>query len=127
LHLKSYDDGDAVIAEWTPGINHRSFPGVLNGGIIGTLLDCHSNWAAAMHLLHSRGEFAMTVTAEYSIRLHRPTSPDEPVRLRSWVTKLEGRRAAVEATLSSNGDVTASSTGTFVIPRGPMEGLPGAR
>ena len=31
---------------------YEAFPGVLNGGIIGTLLDCHCNWTAAWHLMH---------------------------------------------------------------------------
>ena len=28
---------------------------MLNGGIVGALLDCHSNWAAAYHLMTNAG------------------------------------------------------------------------
>ncbi len=48
---------------------------MLNGGIIGALLDCHSNWAAAWHLLQ-QGKLEQppcTVTADYAIKLLRPT------------------------------------------------------
>jgi acyl-coenzyme A thioesterase PaaI-like protein len=120
LHLRSFLGDGAVVAEWMPGPNHRSFPGVLNGGIIGTLLDCHSNWAAVVALLESTGEFGMTVTANYAVTLLRPTPTDRPVQLRSWVTNLEGRRATVAASLSSGGEICATSEGTFVRPRVPF-------
>ncbi len=120
LHLRSFLGDGAIVAEWTPGPNHRSFPGVLNGGIIGTLLDCHSNWAAVVALMESTGEFGMTVTANYAVTLLRPTPADHPVQLRSWVTHLDGRRATVAASLSSGGEVCATSEGTFVRPRVPF-------
>ena len=56
LHVRSFpaDTADAdgageVVCDWTPAAHHEAFPGVLNGGIIGTLMDCHSNWTAAWH------------------------------------------------------------------------------
>ncbi len=54
LHLRSIvrEDG-ALVATWRPGPHHEAFPGVLNGGIIGTLLDCHCNWAAAHALMRA--------------------------------------------------------------------------
>ena len=35
-----------VVAEWMPETQYEAFEGMLNGGIIGALLDCHSNWTA---------------------------------------------------------------------------------
>jgi hypothetical protein len=58
LHIRSFPDPDNegdVIAEWTPAPHHEAFPGVMNGGIAGTLMDCHSNWTAAHHLMQTRG------------------------------------------------------------------------
>lgn len=122
LHLRSFIEGEFVVAEWMPGVNHRSFPGVLNGGIISTLLDCDSNWGASAALMEETGEFGMTVTAKYTVTLLRPTPSDQLVDLRSWATQVEGRRITVEATLSSGGEVCATSEGTFVLPRRPQEG-----
>jgi hypothetical protein len=48
LRIRSFPRGDEVVAEWKPEPRYEAFPGVLNGGIIGTLLDCHCNWAAAV-------------------------------------------------------------------------------
>ncbi len=116
LQLRSMPDGDEVTAEWTPGPNHAAFPGVLNGGIIGTLLDCHCNWSAAYHFMRKRGvdHPPVTVTADYTVRLKRPTPAGEPVHLRAWVAESTDRKAVVEAELSSGGEVTATCSGTFV-------------
>jgi len=48
---------------------------VLNGGIIGTLLDCHCNWTAAYHFIRAAktDSCAVPVTPEYAIKLRRPT------------------------------------------------------
>src|SRR5215210_2680025 len=79
LHIRSFARGDEVVAEWTPETLHEAFPGILNGGIIGTLLDCHSNWTAAHHLMMKAGldQVPCTVTAEYSIKLLSPTPSKE--------------------------------------------------
>jgi acyl-coenzyme A thioesterase PaaI-like protein len=118
LHVASFADpvGDEVVAEWWPGPHHKAFPGVLNGGIIGTLLDCHSNWTAAYSLMRRRGtdKPPTTVTADYAIRLLRPTPTDGPVQLRARVVEATDDRATVEATLEAGGQVTATCRGTFV-------------
>ena len=41
LHVKSYWDGDEAIANFTADPEHTGHKGVLNGGIIATLMDCH--------------------------------------------------------------------------------------
>ncbi len=51
LHIKSFLERDALVARWRAQPHHQAFPGMLNGGITGALLDCHSNWMAAMHLM----------------------------------------------------------------------------
>jgi hypothetical protein len=48
LRIRSFVEGDEFVAVWSAEPHHQAFPGVLNGGIIGALLDCHSNWAACV-------------------------------------------------------------------------------
>jgi acyl-coenzyme A thioesterase PaaI-like protein len=116
LHVRSFPEGEAVVAEWTPGPHHEAFPGILNGGIIGALLDCHSNWAAAYHLMRKGGLATppCTVTADYAVRLRRPAPSQGPVRLRAQVVDSGDDRAVVEATLEAGGQVCATCRGTFV-------------
>lgn len=122
LHIRSFPDSSSareVVAEWTPEPRHEAFPGVLNGGIIGALMDCHSNWTAAYHLMQQHGtdKPPTTVTADYHVRMLKPTPTDRPVRLRAWVVESADDRATVEATIEAGGAVTATCRGTFVAVR----------
>ena len=116
LRIRSIPQGDTVVAEWKPESHHEAFPGVLNGGIIGALLDCHSNWTAAWHLMKQAGEThpPCTVTADYAIKLTRPTPTAGTVRLVARVVEAHADRAVIEAELSAGGKVTATCRGTFV-------------
>ncbi len=116
LRIRSLPRGDEVVADWTPESQHEAFPGVLNGGIIGALLDCHSNWTAAWHLMKQSGmdHPPCTVTADYSIKLLRPTPSKGPVHLDAKIVESKEDRATVEATLAAGGKVCATCRGTFV-------------
>ncbi len=105
-----------VVAEWRPEPHHEAYPGMLNGGIIGALIDCHANWTAAYHLMRRANADGppSTVTAEYSVRLHRPTPTNAPVRLEARVVESTEDRAVVEVTVSSGDVACATGRGTFV-------------
>jgi acyl-coenzyme A thioesterase PaaI-like protein len=90
LRIKSFVEGDEFVAEWLPEPHHLAFEGILNGGICAALLDCHSNWAAAHHLMKRSGADVPPSTV----------STDD--------------RAVVDATLEARGKVTATCRGTFV-------------
>jgi len=119
LRIKSRVVGGEVVADWTPEPHHEAFTGMLNGGIIGTLLDCHSNWTAAFHLMTRDGLPGppCTVTAEFHVKLKRPTPSDRSLTLRARVVDSAADRATVEATLESAGQTTATCRGVFVAVR----------
>ncbi|MGH9945784.1 MAG: PaaI family thioesterase [Pyrinomonadaceae bacterium] len=116
LRIRSFADGDEYTAEFNAEPHHQAFPGVLNGGIIGALLDCHSNWAAAHHLMKKRGEdhTPCTVTADFAVKLLRPTPIDGPITLKARVVESTETRATVEAELIAGGKVCDTCRGTFV-------------
>jgi acyl-coenzyme A thioesterase PaaI-like protein len=116
LRIRSFEEGDELVCEWRPQPYHQAFEGILNGGICGTLLDCHSNWAATTHLMKKSGETTppCTVTADFHVHLKRPTPMDAPLHLRARVVESSEDRAIVEATLEVNGKGTATCRGTFV-------------
>ena len=116
LRIRSFRHNGKLIARWSPEPHHEAFPGVLNGGIIGTLLDCHSNWCAAVHLMQASGADAppCTVTADFHVKLTRPTPSHGPLELEAEVVESEGNRAKVEAVLKAEGEVCATCTGSFV-------------
>ena len=117
LRIRSMADGSEVFCDWTPEKHHEAFLGMLNGGIIGSLLDCHCNWTAAWSLMqkHNLKQIPCTVTAEYSIKLLRPTPSTEPVQLKARVVEfVKEDRAWVEGELIAGGKVCATCRGLFV-------------
>ena len=92
LRLRSYagDDG-LVTAQFTPWPEHDNGLGFLNGGIIATVLDCHSA-AAVTHEAFSRGWPPLPgaalpyVTANLEVSYLRPAPLDETVTLYAEVT-----------------------------------------
>ena len=121
LRIRSFPsvDGASVECEWSPAPHHEAWENMLNGGIVGALLDCHSNWTAAWHLMVQAGAEAppCTVTADFHVKLLAPTPTDGPVHLSARVTDSTERRATVEATLEVGGTITATCTGHFVAVR----------
>ena len=75
LQIDSHRCPEGLELRFTPSDEHQAFPGMVNGGIIGSLLDCHGNWAAAIALMDQSqlDEPPCTVTATYSVSLRRPT------------------------------------------------------
>lgn len=116
LRIKSLVRGEEVIATWMPEKHHEAFEGCLSGGITGAVLDCHSNWTAAYHLMTQAGLETppCTVTAEYAVKLKRPTPTSGPITLRARVVESKKESAIVEATLEAGGKVCATCRGTFV-------------
>src|SRR5438094_7008464 len=110
LHIRSFPQGDKVVATFQPESYQEAFPGVLSGGVIGTLLDCHCNWTAAYHLMkHAKEDHPpCTVTAEYAIKLLRPTPTNDSVFLSAKVVDLTDDRATIEGTLTAGGKVCAT-------------------
>ena len=116
LQIHSYVADGAVVADWRPEPKHEAFEGYVNGGIIGVLLDCHSNWAATYSLMKGRGLSTPpgTVTAEYCVTHFSPTPSSGTLHLVSKVVELSDNKAVVETTLEVAGKVTARFKGTFV-------------
>jgi acyl-coenzyme A thioesterase PaaI-like protein len=119
LHVGSVPDPtdpEVLVAAFRPRPEHEAFAGVVNGGILGTLLDCHANWTAAWTLMRARhlDRPPTTVTLEYGIRMRRPTPSDRPIMLRARPVEIGDDRVTVEAEISSDDVVTATGRGTFV-------------
>ncbi len=110
------DPSAELVCDWQPEEHHEAFPGILNGGIIGALLDCHSNWTAAWHLMR-RDQLETppcTVTADFHVKLKRPTPSDRSVHLSAHAISSDGEKVIVEASLRSGSKITATCTGAFI-------------
>ncbi len=122
LKIKSYPDltpglpPGSTRAEFKPSPYQEAFPGMINGGIIGALLDCHSNWTATTALMNAQGleQPPCTVTADFHVKLRAPTPSNQTIILRAHPVEMKADRVKIEATLSSGDQVTATCVGIFV-------------
>lgn len=115
LQLKSYWDGDEAVASWRAQAHHCGGTREnLNGGIIASLIDCHSlnlaiaqAYRAEQRPIGSRPRIGY-VTANMNISYLKPTPIDQPIELRARVAKTDGRKTWVNCTLSAGGAVRAT-------------------
>ena len=117
LRIRSFEAEDgSVVAEWQARREHEAFDGFVNGGILGTLIDCHSNWTAIAAMLRRVGGEAApsTVTAEYEVRFRRPTPSHRPIRLTGRAVDVSDDRATIATTIEVDGATTATGRATFV-------------
>lgn len=105
LQLKSYWADDETVAIWKPAEYHMAFPGILNGGIIATLIDCHGTGTANAAAHKAAGDsdpHLMCVTGGISIKYLRPTPIDKPITLRARVTEMNENKIKVSCDLYSD-------------------------
>ena len=113
LQIKSYWDGDETVAQYTPRPYHIAIPGYVYGGLIASLIDCHSTGTASAAAYRAEGREMDTepplrfVTASLHVNYLRPTPLGVPLEIRGKVTEIKGRKVIVESTLSAEGKICA--------------------
>ena len=119
LQIKSFVEREKVVATFIPQSYQQAFEGMLNGGIIGVLLDCHMNWTAAWHLMMKNGLDTppCCVTANYAVTFEKPTPSETPLHLEARVVESSDRKAVVEGTIGTQDESTARCRGTFIAVR----------
>lgn len=133
LRIKSYwsADGSEVICRFEPRPEYNAgFPNVMYGGLVASLIDCHSIWTAIAWTYREEGRehgslpAISYVTGSLNVRYLRPTDLDEPALLRARVTELHPKKALVACSFFS-GDVQTAE-GTVVAVRFNMDKSLGA-
>ena len=114
LYIKSHWEGDEAVAHFTPQAHHTGHKGVLNGGIIATLMDCHCMGLAMAYAHRAEGRaigsqpLITYVTASLKVDYLKPTPlTDQPVELRARVANINGRKTAMTCSLIAQGEETA--------------------
>lgn len=111
--IKSHWDGDEAVCTFTPKPYHMAIPGYVYGGLIASLIDCHSTgtasaaaYKAAGRPMGSEPAFRF-VTASLHVDYLRPTPLGVPLELRGTVKEIKGRKVIVTATVAAEGTVCA--------------------
>ncbi len=105
--LKSYwaEDGETAVAHFTPQPYHTAVPGYVYGGLIASLIDCHSTGTAAAAAYRAEGREMDTepvlryLTGSLKVDYLKPTPIDGPLTLRARATEIRGRKVVVESSL----------------------------
>lgn len=125
FQIKSYWEGDEAVCTWKPKKHHMAGPGVLCGGVIATLLDCHClNTANALQYKEDGREIGskplmLYLTGTIQVKLLRPTPLNRPVVLRARVKEKKGRKIVVTCSVYSGRNECAR--GEIVAIRLPEE------
>ncbi len=111
--LKSFWDGEESVTEFEPKPYHTSLPGYVYGGLIASLIDCHSTGTAAAALYRHEGRpmdsepTFRCVTASLNVNYLRPAPLEGILMLRGKVIKIDGKRVTVEVQLFGGGELCA--------------------
>lgn len=129
LQIKSYWDGEEAVCSFDPRPYHLAIPGYVYGGLIASLIDCHSTGTAAAAAYRAEGRAMDTqpplrfLTGALHVDYVRPTPIEGPLELRSRVKEIKGRKVVVATTLSVRGEVCAR--GEVIAIQVPEHMLPG--
>lgn len=113
LQIKSYWQDDESVCVFEPRPEHMAIPGVVYGGLIASVIDCHSTGTAAAAAYRADGR---DMDSEPAIRfltgsLHvdylKPTPLGKPFEVRARVKEIKGRKVVIESRLVAGGEVCA--------------------
>lgn len=115
LKIKSYWVGDESVCIWQSEEKYQGWKGLLNGGVLATLVDCHA-MCTAMAASYKAEDRTMEsepiyrfATGTMTIRYTAPTSNVAPIEIRATVKEIKGRKVTVLLKVYSEGTVTAEA------------------
>ena len=114
--IKTVGDGDEALTRFPPEPFHTAVPGFVYGGLIASLIDCHSTGTAAAAMYRAEGRAMDTspplrfVTGSLQVSYLKPTPLGVELELRGTVQEIKGRKVVVETTVFADGVATAKGS-----------------
>lgn len=111
LQIKSYWDGEETLCIFHPKPYHTAIPGYVYGGLIASIMDCHSTGtaAAAAYLAEGRGMDTdpplRFLTRSLNVDYLHPTPLNGSLEVRARVREINGRKIVVAVTLFAQGEL----------------------
>jgi len=113
LHIRTIWDGKEGFFRFTPKPFHTAFPGAVYGGLIASLIDCHSIGTAIADAYQAEGRDPGTepditfVTGSLNVSYLKPTPMGVELLLRAAVKERGERKSVVHCSLYANGEECA--------------------
>jgi acyl-coenzyme A thioesterase PaaI-like protein len=110
--IKTYWDGDETVTRYRPEPYHTSVPGFAYGGLIASLIDCHSTGTAAAAMYRAEGREMDSlpafrfVTGSLQVSFLKPTPLGPELEIRGLVKEIKGRKVVVGSTVFVDGVAT---------------------
>ncbi len=111
--IKSRWEGEESVCTFVPEPYHTAIPGYVYGGLIASLIDCHSTGTAAAAAYREAGRDMDSepplrfVTGSLHVDYLAPTPLGVPLELRGRIEEIKPRKVVVTSTLSANGKLCA--------------------
>ncbi|MES2757790.1 MAG: PaaI family thioesterase [Pseudomonadota bacterium] len=111
--IKTYWDGEETVTRFTPKACHMAVPGFTYGGLIASLIDCHSTGTAAAAMYRAEGRDMESqppfrfVTGSLKVDFLKPTPIACELEIRGIVKEIKGRKVVIDTTVLAGGIVTA--------------------
>ena len=122
MQLKSYWDGEETVCLYTPRPYHSGgFPGNIYGGLIASLMDCHSAASATAarmrednYTADDRRPAPRFVTASLKVDYLKPTPMGVVLEIRGRIKEIKTRKIIVSTALFAAGELRAKGEAVMV-------------
>ena len=110
--IRTYWDGEESVTRFTPREYHIAVPGFVYGGLLASLIDCHSTASAAAAMYRSQRREMDTepsfrfVTGSLQVRYLKATPLGPELVIRGRVREIDGRKVIIDSTVFVDGAST---------------------
>ena len=114
-HVQTLWDGEFGIARFTPKDYHTGYAGVVYGGLIASIIDCHAMGTAIAAKYEALGRTPnpdnpiAAVTGNLNISYRKPTPMGVELVFKSQVKEMHERKAIITCSLYVDDDETVQS------------------
>ena len=111
--IRTFWEGEETVTRYRPEPHHTSVPGFTYGGLIASLVDCHSTGTAAAAMYRQEGRDMDSeppfrfVTGSLHVDFLKPTPLECELELRGRIKEIRGRKVIVTTEVIAGGVVTA--------------------
>ncbi len=107
--IKTFWEGEESVTRFLPEPYHTAIPGYVYGGLLASLIDCHSTGTAAAAMYRAEGRAMDSlpafrfVTGSLNVSYLKPTPLGRELEIRGRVREIKGRKVFVDSTLFVDG------------------------
>ena len=116
--LKTFWEGDKTVSYYKPLHEHKAIPGFVYGGLIASLIDCHSTASGSAALFREEKStskfYPRCVTAKLCVDFLTPTPIDIELKLIGRIFEIKGRKVIVKTELFAGNEICAKGEAVVV-------------